>query len=302
MSETILSATGIAMSYRGNPVLQGATLRVKQGEVCGLLGPNGAGKTTLLKIITGLTRPDAGDVELFGKPFAQRSLRETGAIIEKPVYYGGKTTRENLQIHQELLGIPEDRVKFLLEQVGLADAADKRAAKLSTGMKQRLAIAMALMGRPRLLLLDEPVNSLDTQGMYDMRALFQELNRDTGTTIVITSHLLDEVSRLATSYAILRDGVIFQYSAEEVRGKSRQYAEIITGNPRGAVVVLDRFVHGEGGYEVRNDGAIHLFQGLDRLPEINAALVESAVAVESLSLKTGTLAEFYLDETGRGRS
>lgn len=300
MSEMILQARGISMSYGRKTVLKGLELGVRRGEVCGLLGPNGAGKTTLLKVLTGLARPDGGDVELFGKPFAEGALRKTGAIIDKPAYYGGKTARENLAIHQALLGIPENRVEHLLEQVGLSEHAGSKVAKFSTGMKQRLAIAMALMGRPRLLILDEPVNSLDTQGMADMRALFQELNREMGATILITSHLLDEVSRLATSYAILRGGAARQYSAAEVREKSRQYAEIRTGSPRAAAVVLDRFVQAEGGYEVAHGGDIHLYQSLDRLPEINAALVEGGVPVLSLSLKTGTLAEFYLEETAKG--
>lgn len=300
MGETLLQATGIKMSYNKRPVLGGVSLEVKKGEICGLLGPNGAGKTTLLGIITGLIRPDQGEIRLFGKDFAPSALRRVGCIIHRPGLYGNKSAAENLRLQGMLLGIPEDRSEQLLALVGLSDAGTKKVGKFSMGMKQRLAIAMALMGSPDLLILDEPVNGLDTQGLYDMRRVLQTLNRENGVTILITSHMLDEVARLATNYAILRDGALRQFSSGEVREKSHRYAEIVTLDTAAAAVVLDAFVQGEDGYEVMPDGSFRLYHSLDRLPEINAALVKVGIGVQSLSLKAGTLADFYLDETGRG--
>jgi len=300
VEEILLQATGIKMSYNQRPVLGGVSLGVKKGEVCGLLGPNGSGKTTLLKVITGLIRPDQGEIQLFGKDFAPSALRRVGCIIDRPGLYGGKTAMENLKLQGMLLGIPEDRSERLLAQVGLSGTGTKKAGKFSLGMKQRLAIAMALMGSPDLLILDEPVNGLDTQGLYDMRQVLQTLNRENGVTILITSHMLDEVARLATNYAILRDGALRQFSGSEVQEKSRQYAEIVTLDTAASAVLLDAFVQEEDGYEVMPDGSFRLYHSLDRLPEINAALVKGGIGVQSLSLKTGSLADFYLDETGRG--
>jgi len=296
----LLQATGIKMSYNHKPVLGGVSLGVKRGEVCGLLGPNGAGKTTLLKIITGLIRPDRGEIRLFGKDFVPSALRRVGCIIDRPGLYSSKSAVENLRLQGMLLGISEDRSEQLLAQVGLSDTGTKKAGKFSFGMKQRLAIAMALMGSPDLLILDEPVNGLDTQGLYDMRQLLQTLNQEDGVTILITSHMLDEVARLATNYAILRDGALRQFSGSEVREKSRQYAEIVTLDTTAAAVLLDAFVQGEDSYEVMPGGSFRLYHNLDRLPEINAALVKAGIGVQSLSLKTGTLADFYMDETGKG--
>lgn len=300
MSECILQASGIRMAYKNRPVLGGVDLRVNRGEICGLLGPNGAGKTTLLKILTGLTLPDAGDVALFGRELRPPLLRRVGSIIQKQDFYGSQTVAEALRTHQMLLGIPDDRTDRLLETVGLKDEARKKVSRLSTGMRQRLAIAMALSGKPDLLLLDEPVNGLDVQGMYDIRETLHSLNREGGVTILITSHLLDEVSRLATCYALLRDGVIRQVTGEEVQRQSRHYAEIIVNDGAGAAVVLDRFVDTPGGYEVMPDSSFRLYTALDRLSEVNRALVLADIAVENLSLKSGTLVDFYLSETGKG--
>lgn len=302
MGEMILEVTGTTMSYSRRPVLGGVELAVKKGEVCGLLGPNGSGKTTLLKIITGLVRPDRGEVRLFGRDFAPEALRRVGCIIDRPALYSGRCAAENLRRHSILLGIPEDKVAAALAKVGLADTGAKKVGKFSLGMKQRLAIAMALLGSPDLLILDEPVNGLDTQGLYDMRQLLRGLNREQGVTILITSHMLGEVAQLASSYAILRDSSLQQFSGSEVREKSRRYAEIVTQDTAAAAVVLDGFVQGEDGYEVLPDGSFRLYHSLDRLPEINAALVGGGIGVRSLGLKTGTLADFYLDETGGGNS
>lgn len=300
MQDTVLQASGIRMAYKRHPVLGGADLRVKRGEVCGLLGPNGSGKTTLLKIITGLTRPDAGEVALFGEALRPPLLRRVGSIIQKQGFYGGKTATETLRTHQMLLGIPDDRTARLLEMVGLSGEGGKRVSRFSTGMKQRLAIAMALSGSPDLLVLDEPVNGLDAQGMYDIREVLATLNREDGVTILITSHLLDEVSRIATCYAFLKDGVLRQVDGDEIQRQSRRYAEIVTDDHAATAVALDRFVEGAGGYEVMPDGSFRLYHELDRLPEINRALVEAGIAVQGLTVRADSLVDYYLAETGKG--
>ncbi len=301
MSGLLLEASGISMSYQRKPVLTGLDLQLKQGEICGLLGPNGAGKTTLLKVITGLVKQDQGEIRLFGESYRPALLRRVGCLIQRPALFSGKTVAENMRIHQTLLGIPQDRVEGILAKVGLGGMGDRKAGKLSLGQKQRLGIAMAILGNPDLLLLDEPFNGLDAQGIYELRVLIQSLNQENGVTIVVTSHLLDEVSRVATSYAILRDGCIQQHSGQDVQERSRQYAEIIVDNPQAATVVLDGFVQGEKGYEVMPDNSVRLYQSLDQMSQINTALVKANVSVQSFGLKTHTLTDFYLDETGRGQ-
>lgn len=194
---------------RGPAVLHELNLQVPKGAIYGFLGPNGAGKTTTLRALLGLTQPTSGDIRIFGKSLAQHRLeilRRTGSLIESPSIYAHLTAKENLRIWQTLLQCPPKRINEVLHQVGLADTGEKKTGKFSLGMKQRLSLATALLHSPELLILDEPTNGLDPQGIIEMRILLKEINAQHGVTIVVSSHLLSEVEKLITHIGILHQG------------------------------------------------------------------------------------------------
>ncbi|MBE3575102.1 MAG: ATP-binding cassette domain-containing protein [Firmicutes bacterium] len=195
----------LTKSYGSHKAVDGLNLQVPTGSVYGLLGPNGAGKTTTLKLITGLLRPGQGAVQLFGKPWQRAALARVGALIETPALYPNLTGAENLEVHRRLLGLPRQRIDEVLGQVGLQDAAGKRAGAYSLGMKQRLGIAIALLGSPELLILDEPTNGLDPIGIQEMRELIRSFHAQ-GITLIVSSHILAEVQQVVTHIGIIAGG------------------------------------------------------------------------------------------------
>lgn len=201
---------GLTHRYRGGETaVRGLSLAVPQGSIYGFLGPNGAGKTTTLRLVLGLLRVQEGEVAVLGRPMPRERaavLRQVGSSVETPSLYGDLTARENLEVWRLLFDLPAGRIADVLRLVGLADAGKKRARAFSMGMKQRLALAVALLHEPRLLVLDEPANGLDPQGILEMRDLLQRLNRERGITILVSSHVLSEVARLVTHVGVIRRG------------------------------------------------------------------------------------------------
>ena len=214
--------------FANQDVLHGISMQVPAGSIYGFLGPNGAGKTTTLRLILGLLEKQRGAVTIFGKPFDRHRiaiLRDVGSMIEGPSLYDHLTAAENLRALRWIHRCPESRVAEVLELVGLADTGTKRARQFSLGMRQRLAIAAALLHRPPLIILDEPTNGLDPNGIIEMRNLLIDLNRREGCTILVSSHLLPEVDRLATHVGILGRGrLLFQGTIDELR---RQRQEVL---------------------------------------------------------------------------
>jgi ABC-2 type transport system ATP-binding protein len=206
---------------RGGASLHGIDLAVPEGAICGFLGPNGAGKSTVLRLLLGLLRLQRGSVSIFGKPFASHRievLREVGSLIETPSLYDHLTARENLVLHADVRAIPRSWIDDTLGLVGLADTAKKRVAQFSLGMKQRLGIAIAVLHRPKLLVLDEPTNGLDPNGTIEMRELLLRLHRERETTILVSSHVLAEIERLATHIGIIANGRLrFQGTLDALR-------------------------------------------------------------------------------------
>ncbi|MDE7219416.1 MAG: ATP-binding cassette domain-containing protein [Oscillospiraceae bacterium] len=206
--EYAISARGLAKSFRGREVIRDCTLEIKRGEVYGFLGENGAGKTTVFKMLLGLLKPSAGEAAVLGLDCVRQSpeiLRRTGSLIETPVFYEHLSARENLEIHLaylEAIGDPEEA----LELVGLQETGEQPVAEFSLGMRQRLAVARAIVHRPEVLILDEPVNGLDPAGIHRMRELFLHLNREEGITILLSSHILHEVEQTASRIGILTHG------------------------------------------------------------------------------------------------
>jgi len=221
MSNYCLETDGLSYRFaREVPVLSQVDLRVPTGSIYGFLGPNGAGKTTTLRLVLGLLRKQQGTIRIFGESFAANRisiLRKLGSLIESPSLYSQLTAEENLRVWQKVYRCPEDRIGQVLQLTGLGDTGKKKAGRFSLGMKQRLGIAIALLNEPTLLILDEPTNGLDPEGIIEMRVLFRQLQSQ-GVTILISSHLLDEMERLIDYAGIIHKGrLLFQGTLEQLR-------------------------------------------------------------------------------------
>ena len=279
-------------------------LDVPEGSVYGFLGPNGAGKSTTLKMILGLVRPTAGDIRVLGKKMDGGSrlavLRQVGSLIESPSYYGHLTGEENLRIVQTLRGVPEKNIREVLQIVRLDGQRGKRVAHYSLGMKQRLGLAAALLGYPKLLILDEPTNGLDPAGIQEMRELICSLPERFGMTVVVSSHLLSEIDQMADHVAIIREGeLVFQDTLEALHGRSRHHLALRTTNNAVARAVLqERSVpcQGEEGYLILPILSDELAAQLTRL------LAEHRLGVIRLEERQKSLEDIFLELTGKAAS
>ena len=228
----ILKTRGLTHSFSaGETALNNIELQVPENSIYGFLGPNGAGKTTTLRLVLGLLRKQNGSISVFGKDLEKHRveiLRQVGSMIESPSLYGHLTAVENLTLLQKIYQCPKSRIGDVLEFAGLANTGSKKASQFSLGMRQRLAIAIALLHRPQLLILDEPTNGLDPNGIIEIREMLRELHRESGTTIVISSHLLSEIERLVTHVGIISKGrMLFQGTLDELKLKQQQAVSVV---------------------------------------------------------------------------
>ena len=225
-----LETSELRHSFAQHDVLSGVSMQVPTGSIYGFLGPNGAGKTTTLRLILGLLKPQRGEIRIFGKRFADERiaiLKNVGSMIESPSLYDHLSAAENLRLLQIIHRSPESRIREVLELVGLGHTGTKRAKQFSLGMRQRLAIAAALLHRPSLIILDEPTNGLDPHGIIEIRNLLIELNRQHGCTIVVSSHLLTEIEKVATHVGILGRGtLLFQGTVDELRRRRQEVLSV----------------------------------------------------------------------------
>ncbi|SET14608.1 lantibiotic protection ABC transporter ATP-binding protein [Anaerobranca gottschalkii] len=205
MSNLILETRGLKKYYGKQLAVNDVSLKIPRGSIYGLLGPNGAGKSTILKMLTGLLYPSKGEIIVFGETWQRKHLERIGALIESPALYGNLTAVENLLIHTKLMGLPKERIYEVLETVNLKDTGKKLASQFSMGMKQRLGIAIALLGYPELLILDEPTNGLDPIGIQELRKLVRSFPKR-GITVILSSHILPEVSQLVDHIGIISNG------------------------------------------------------------------------------------------------
>ena len=242
--EYCLTAEGLSKHYRHFKALEGLSIHVPKGSVYGLVGRNGAGKTTLIRLICGLQSPTSGEYILYGKRNTEKGITEArrrmGAVVETPSIYSDMTAEEN--IRQQILGIPSfDGIRELLELVGLEDVGKKKAKNFSLGMRQRLGIAVALAGDPDFLILDEPANGLDPEGIIEMRELILCLNRERQITVLISSHILDELSRLATHYGFLDQGrMVKELSAQELESACQKCVRLRISDTKALSQALER--------------------------------------------------------------
>ncbi|BDF05657.1 lantibiotic protection ABC transporter ATP-binding protein [[Clostridium] hylemonae] len=218
MERLLLETRDLCKSFKGHPAVSHVSLQVPEGCVYGLLGPNGAGKSTILKMLTGMMRPDSGEILFGGKTWSRENLKDMGALIETPPLYGNLSARENLLVRTKILGISEERIEEVLFSVDLKDTGRKKARHFSLGMKQRLGIAAALLGSPRLLVLDEPANGLDPYGIQQLREMIRSFAQQ-GITVILSSHILSEVEQTADYIGILADGVLGFQGGMPKRGR-----------------------------------------------------------------------------------
>ena len=279
-------------------------LRVPEGSVYGFLGPNGAGKSTTLKMLLGLVHPTAGNIRVLGKSMdgAKRLevLRQVGSLIESPSYYGHLTGEENLRIVQTLRDVPEKDIREVLEIVRLEGQRDKKVAHYSLGMKQRLGLAAALLGYPKLLILDEPTNGLDPAGIQEMRELIRSLPERFGMTVVVSSHMLSEIDQMADHVAIIREGeLVFQDSLSALHSRSRHHLALrTTNNPVARLLMAEKEIscHEEEGYLI-----LPILSDEDAA-RLSGFLAEHRLGVVRLEERQKSLEDIFLELTGKAAS
>lgn len=296
----ILLTAGVSKIYGKQRALDNVNIHVKQGDIYGLIGRNGAGKTTLLKIVTGLAKQTCGDFTVFGR--SSNEMREyhsrIGSLIEAPGLYPQMTAEENLKIKCMIMGEKDRNIPCeLLKTVGLSDVGKKKTGRFSLGMKQRLGMALALVGHPDIVILDEPINGLDPQGIIEIRNIIHTLNKERGITFIISSHILAELSRVATVYGIINKGVIVEeLSAESLYAKCSERLELMTDNPRLACTVIEQL--GITSFKVLDSGMINIFDRIDRSGDITLALASRGIKTMHISVENESLEDYYIGLVG----
>lgn len=300
----VLRTNALSKTYGHFKALNGLSMNVPKGAIYGFVGKNGAGKTTLIRLICGLQEPTSGDYTLYGRkntdPEIAKSRRRMGAVVETPSIYLNMTAENNLKQQYRILGLPSfDGLNDILKLVGLEETGKKKAGNFSLGMRQRLGIAMALAGNPDFLVLDEPVNGLDPQGIIEMRELILKLNRERQITILISSHILDELSRLATYYGFIDSGhIVKEISAEELENAVRKCVHIEVSDTR----ILARVLDGMNiDYKIFSDTQADVFAKL-KVSQITAILAKEDCEVISMIERDESLESYYVSLVGGGKN
>lgn len=306
MEENIVVTRQLAKRYGKFEALLPTDFELKKGKILGLVGRNGAGKTTLLKLLTGQTEPTGGTMALFSADSASglsKARRRVGAIVETPAFYPNLTAEQNMEYYRIQRGIPDKgRIAYALAQAGIDNTGKKKYKDFSLGMKQRLGIALTMLSEPDLLVLDEPLNGLDPMGIMEVRSLLQRLNRDKEITILISSHILGELSAVATDYAFIDQGkMVEQISAAELNQKCRRYIELKVAQPEKAAAILEQKL-GCSQYEVLPEGVIHIYAHLDQPAKIASMMVEGQVELSAIESKGADLESYFIKLVGGGRN
>ena len=296
----LLTTDSLTKQYGRHRAVDRVSLHVRQGDIYGLIGRNGAGKTTILKIISGLASPTSGAFSLFGESGRHTApyMSRIGTLIEAPGIYPNMSASDNLKLKCLAMGVRKpNTIENLLKTVGLSHTGRKKVRHFSLGMKQRLGIALALVGDPDLLILDEPINGLDPQGIAEIRETLFRLNKERGITLIVSSHILEELSKIATRYGIIHDGVLLQeLTREELMARCSERIELKTSDTRMACTVLEHM--GIQNYKVVDADTIHIFERLDDSGEITMELARNQVKTMGISVKNEALEDYYLNLTG----
>ena len=298
--EYILTTNNLTKVYGQKSAADAISLHIRKGDVYGLIGRNGAGKTTVLKMICGLSTPTSGSVTFAGKSGAALSqeMHKIGSLIETPGLFLKMSAYQNLKIKCILCGKDDDEyIKSLLRQVGLEKVGKTPVQNFSLGMKQRLGIALALVGDPEFIVLDEPINGLDPQGIAEMREIIHRLSREKGMTVIVSSHILDELAKVADAFGIINDGkLIDEFTSEELTLRCGKYVLIKTGDAEKSRKVFAEM--GISEYTALESGEIRIHEEISDTSKLVAALVGAGVPVYELTTVQNTLEQYYLNRTG----
>lgn len=298
MGKNVIEFRNLTKQYNKQFAIQDVSFQIQEGAICGLIGPNGAGKTTIMKTLGGLIHRTAGEMSIFNETTEKglaNARKRMSFMIETPYAKGDMTARENLEKQRLQKGIPnKKRVDEVLEIVGLADTGAKKVKNFSLGMRQRLGIAIALLSKPEIMILDEPINGLDPEGIIEIRELLKKLNQEEHITIVISSHILSELSLLCTDYIFIQKGTIKQsLTAEELNKLCQEYYRIHTNQDDLALAILQEKLKVTQ-FEVAEDGSICLYEQLEDLSVISKTLYEGGVIPTELGMHEANLEEFYM--------
>ena len=289
----ILTTDKLTKTYGQKDAAKDVSLHIREGDIYGLIGRNGAGKTTVMRVISGLSKQTSGSYQLHGE-----NKIGVGVLIESPGIYPNMSAEENIRLKCIALGCNrKSYVKELLNIVGLENTGKKNAGSFSLGMRQRLGIALALVGDPKLIVLDEPINGLDPQGIVEVRKTLERLRDEKGITIMISSHILDELSKLATAYGIIHEGKLLdEFTTEELSRRCGRYVSILTDDNDRAEALLHQMNYGN--VSVDHDGYLRVEDAIDSTIAINKALVGAGIGVKELFVKNISLEDYYLSVTG----
>ena len=296
----VLTANGLSKKYKNFQALNGLTMHIPKGSIYGFVGKNGAGKTTLIRLICGLQAPTSGEYTLYGRKNTDKDIiksrRRMGAVVETPAIYLDMTAQDNLKQQYYSLGLPSfDGLDDILTLVGLENTGKKKAKNFSLGMRQRLGIAIALVGDPDFLVLDEPANGLDPQGIVEVRELILKLNRERRITVLISSHILDELSKFATHYGFIDSGrIIKEISAAELAESCRKCVSVEVSDIRALVRVLDDM---KIDYKILSDRIADVYAKIN-VSQLTSALAKENCEVISLRERDDSLESYYISLVG----
>ncbi|MDU4890552.1 MAG: ATP-binding cassette domain-containing protein [Clostridium sp.] len=302
MEDYILKAVNLSKSYNKKCVLKNLNMNIKSGDIYGLIGKNGAGKTTLIRLITGLANVTSGDIEIFNADNDKALTSERkriGALIEMPAFYGDMTAYDNMELLRLQKGIPGKAcIKEKLELVGLKAIQKKKVKDFSLGMKQKLGLAMALLGDPEFLILDEPTNGLDPMGIVYMRELLKRLNEEKGVTILISSHLLSELNQLATCYGILNNGeLVEELTQKQLDEKCRKALEVKTNDLKQTAWVLENILKTTN-YKVLPGEVIRIYDYINDPGKVSTALAEAGIIIYQIGVSGDNLESYFMNLVG----
>ena len=302
MEEHVLRTISLNKKYNGKAVLKDLNMSIKRGDIYGLIGKNGAGKTTLIRLITGLANLSSGSIEIFdgdNDKSITSERKRIGTLIEMPAFYGDMTAVDNMELVRLQKGIPGKAcINEKLELVGLTNIEKKKVKDFSLGMKQKLGLAMALLGDPEFLILDEPTNGLDPIGIVYMRELLKKLNKENGVTILISSHLLSELNQLATRYGILNNGeLVEQLTQKELDEKCKKALEIKTDDLKKTTWVLENILKTTN-YKVLPNEVIKVYDYINESGKVSKALSQEGITIYQISISGDNLENYFMSIVG----
>ena len=294
--EYIFQTEDLTKRYSKVNVVDSVSLRVRPGAIYGFVGKNGAGKTTFIRMILGLTRKTGGIISYFDGIQAHMARKRIGSLVESPSFYPNMSAKENVEIFCRMIGENPKKSGEILETVGLADTGKKRAGKFSLGMKQRLGIALSLVGNPELLILDEPINGLDPTGIAEVRKLIISLNKEHGKTVFISSHLISELEKVATRYGIIAKGrLVEEITSAELDEKCRSKTLMITDSPEKAAELIKKLLDSQD-IELNSEGGIIIGTRIDNIGKITNELFNSGITVNSISSTESTVEAYFIEK------